>query len=83
MTLEPFTVRTETGVEGLEVAVPSFRRAAWKMIKDILIIGSHLKKVGAVKRSLASKFQMKCLGEMKSYLGMKIEQFIDERYLRD
>lgn len=66
-----YVKRTKTGLLFLVIYVD-----------DILIIGSDLKEIEAVKRSLASEFEMKDLGEVKNFLGMKIERVVEDRYLR-
>lgn len=51
-------------------------------VDDILIIGPNLNEIVAVKRSLAGEFEMTDIGDVKNFLGMRIERDIEQRYMR-
>ena len=58
-------------------------------VDDILVAGSNLKEVERIKRQFTERYEMKDLGELNFYLGMKItrsEEFIkldQEKYIRE
>ena len=43
-------------------------------VDDILLAGASSKKLNAVKQTLSKKFEMKDMGELNYFLGMKVIQ---------
>lgn len=51
-------------------------------VDDVLLVGHQLKLIQTVKRCLSSEFEMKDIGEVDCFLGMRIERKIQQRILR-
>jgi len=58
-------------------------------VDDILIAGSDLKEIEKIKKEFTTRYEMKDLGEMAFYLGMRVKRTADfisvdqERYTLD
>ncbi len=46
-------------------------------VDDILIAGSNPSKIAEIKSKFTSRYEMKDLGELNYYLGMKVTQTVD------
>lgn len=51
-------------------------------VDDVLLVGHQLKAIQVVKQCLSKEFEMKDIGEVNCFLGMKIERKVEQRVLR-
>ena len=51
-------------------------------VDDLLICGKNKKKIQDIKKSLANRFKMKDLGEIKEYLGINVDYDYYERKMK-
>lgn len=51
-------------------------------VDDLLVVSRQLKAVEAVKRCLSSEFEMSDVGEVRTFLGMRIDRDVEGRSLR-
>lgn len=51
-------------------------------VDDVLLVGHKLKEILVVKKCFSNEFEMKDIGEVNCFLGMKIERNVQQRVLR-